>query len=44
MAGGERGVQRVADLLVQEAASTLALLGVARVADLRRDHVRLRPA
>ena len=44
MAGGERGVQRVADLLVQEAASTLALLGVSRVADLRRDHVRLRPA
>lgn len=44
MAGGERGVQRAADLLVQEAASTLALLGVSRVADLRRDHVRLRPA
>jgi len=44
MAGGERGVQRVADLLVQEAASTLALLGVPSVADLRRDHVRLRPA
>ena len=44
MAGGERGVQRVADLLVQEATSTLALLGVSRVADLRRDHVRLRPA
>jgi L-lactate dehydrogenase (cytochrome) len=44
MAGGERGVQRVADLLVQETASTLALLGVPRVADLRRDHVRLRPA
>jgi L-lactate dehydrogenase (cytochrome) len=44
MAGGERGVQRVADLLVQEAASTLALLGVSRVADLRRDDVRLRPA
>lgn len=44
MAGGERGVQRVADLLLQEAASTLALLGVPRVADLRRDHVRLRPA
>jgi L-lactate dehydrogenase (cytochrome) len=44
MAGGERGVQRVAELLLQEAASTLALLGVSRVADLRRDHVRLRPA
>ncbi|MGH3464777.1 MAG: alpha-hydroxy acid oxidase [Kribbellaceae bacterium] len=44
MAGGERGVQRVADLLLQEAANTLALLGVSRVADLRRDHVRLRLA
>ena len=43
-ARGECGVQRVADLLVQEAASTLALLGASRVADLRRDHVRLRPA
>ena len=43
MAGGERGVQRAADLLLQEAAGTLALLGVPRVADLRRDHVRLRP-
>ncbi len=43
MAGGERGVQRTADLLLQEAAGTLALLGVPRVADLRRDHVRLRP-
>ena len=44
MAGGERGVQRVADLLVQEATSTLALLGVPRIADLRLDHERLRPA
>ena len=43
MAGGERGVQRAADLLLQEAAGTLALLGVPRVPDLRRDHVRLRP-
>jgi L-lactate dehydrogenase (cytochrome) len=42
MAGGERGVQRASDLLMQEAAGTMALLGVSRVADLSRDHVRLR--
>jgi len=44
MAGGERGVGRAADILVEEVASTLALLGVPRVSDLRSDHVRLRPA
>jgi L-lactate dehydrogenase (cytochrome) len=42
MAGGERGVQRAAQILQQEVTSTLALLGVSRVADLGRDHVRLR--
>lgn len=42
MAGGERGVQRSAEILQQEVASTLALLGVSRVSDLSRDHVRLR--
>ncbi len=42
MAAGERGVQRAADILGQEVAGTLALLGVTRVSDLRRDHVRLR--
>jgi L-lactate dehydrogenase (cytochrome) len=42
MAGGERGVQRAADILLDEVASTLALLGVTRVPDLRGDHVRLR--
>ena len=42
MAGGGRGVQRAADILREEVAGTLALLGVAAVADLRRDHVRLR--
>lgn len=42
MAGGERGVQRAADILREEVAGTLALLGVTRVCDLRRDHVRLR--
>jgi L-lactate dehydrogenase (cytochrome) len=44
MAGGERGVQRAADILRQEVVGTLALLGVTRVADLRRDHVRVRTA
>lgn len=42
MAAGERGVQRAADILQDEVACTLALLGVTRVRDLRRDHVRLR--
>ena len=42
MAGGERGVQRVADVLREEVTGTLALLGVTRVSDLRREHVRLR--
>ncbi len=43
MAGGERGVERAADILAAEVASTLALLGVTRVSDLRPDHVRIRP-
>jgi L-lactate dehydrogenase (cytochrome) len=43
MAGGERGVQKAAEILLQEVSGTLALLGVTRVSDLRRDHVRLRP-
>jgi len=42
MAGGERGVQRVADILRAEVATTLALLGVTRVEHLTRDHVHLR--
>ena len=42
MAGGERGVGRAADILVQEVRSTLALLGVTRVSALRADHVRIR--
>jgi L-lactate dehydrogenase (cytochrome) len=42
MAGGERGVQRAADILRTEVATTMALLGVTRVQDLGRDHVRLR--
>ena len=42
MAGGERGVQRAADLLLNDVVGTLALLGVTRVSDLGPDHVRLR--
>jgi L-lactate dehydrogenase (cytochrome) len=42
MAGGERGVQRVAEILQQELTNTLVLLGVTRISDLGRDHVRLR--
>jgi L-lactate dehydrogenase (cytochrome) len=42
MAGGERGVQRAADILRSEVTGTLALLGVTRIEDLGRDHVRLR--
>ena len=34
--------ERAADILVREVASTLALLGVTRVSELRPDHVRLR--
>ena len=44
MAGGERGVQRAADILHAEVTTTMALLGVTRVEDLCRDHVRLRGA
>ena len=44
MAGGERGVQRAAEILQQELTNTLVLLGVTRVPDLRRDNVRLRTA
>jgi len=43
MAGGERGVQRAADILAKEIARTLQLLGVASVAELTPDRVRLRP-
>jgi L-lactate dehydrogenase (cytochrome) len=44
MAGGERGVQRAADILTTEITGTLGLLGVPRVRDLRRDQVRMRTA
>jgi L-lactate dehydrogenase (cytochrome) len=42
MAGGERGVARAGEILRKEAVRTMQLLGVASVADLRPDHVRLR--
>jgi L-lactate dehydrogenase (cytochrome) len=42
MAGGERGVQRAADILSAEIARTLQLLGVASIAELTPDRVRLR--
>jgi L-lactate dehydrogenase (cytochrome) len=43
MAGGERGVQRVADILARDVTRTLQLLGVGSVAELTPDRVRLRP-
>jgi L-lactate dehydrogenase (cytochrome) len=42
MAGGERGVQRAADILSGEVRRTLQLLGVSSVAELTPDRVRLR--
>jgi L-lactate dehydrogenase (cytochrome) len=42
MAGGERGVDRAIGILAGQLKRTLQLLGVARVADLNRSHVRLR--
>jgi L-lactate dehydrogenase (cytochrome) len=42
MAGGERGVQRAADILAREVERTLQLLGVTSVAALTPDRVRLR--
>lgn len=42
MAGGERGVQRAADILAREVERTLQLLGVTCVQELTPDHVRLR--
>ncbi len=42
MAGGEAGVQRVADILTREVTRTMQLLGVTSVAELTADRVRLR--
>jgi len=41
MAGGERGVQRAADILTDEVRRTMALLGARSIADLSPSHVRL---
>jgi len=41
MAGGERGVQRAADILAAEVRRTMALLGARTVADLGPQHIRL---
>jgi L-lactate dehydrogenase (cytochrome) len=43
MAGGERGVQRAADILTQEITRTMQLLGVTRVAELTPERASLRP-
>jgi L-lactate dehydrogenase (cytochrome) len=41
MAGGERGVDRVADLMRQDMVRTMKLLGVSTIADLTPAHVRM---
>jgi L-lactate dehydrogenase (cytochrome) len=43
MAGGERGVQRAAEILRTEIVRTMALLGASSVSDLTPERVRLRP-
>jgi L-lactate dehydrogenase (cytochrome) len=43
MAGGERGVQRVVDILSRDVSRTMQLLGVTSVAELTPDRVRMRP-
>ncbi|TQN42416.1 L-lactate dehydrogenase (cytochrome) [Blastococcus colisei] len=42
MAGGERGVQRAADILARDIARTMQLLGVTSIAELTPERVRLR--
>jgi L-lactate dehydrogenase (cytochrome) len=42
MAGGERGVQRAADILTREITRTMQLLGVTSMTDLTPERVRLR--
>ncbi len=43
MAGGERGVDRVAEVLADEVRRTLQLMGVTSIDELTPDRVRLRP-
>jgi len=44
MAGGQRGVAKAVRILADEVARTMALLGVTSVAELRPEHVTIRPA
>ncbi len=44
MAGGERGVERMIEILSAETRRTMALLGARTVAELEPRHVRLAPA
>ena len=41
MAGGERGVDRAAEILTTEVSRTMRLLGVRSVAELTPAHVKL---
>jgi L-lactate dehydrogenase (cytochrome) len=43
MAGGEAGVQRAADLLAAGIVNTMGLMGACSIADLKPEHVRMRP-
>jgi L-lactate dehydrogenase (cytochrome) len=42
MTGGERGVERAANILMREMRRTMQLLGVRSIAELNRGHVRIR--
>jgi L-lactate dehydrogenase (cytochrome) len=41
MAGGERGVERAAEILTREVRRTMQLLGVSSISELKPSHVRL---
>ena len=41
MAGGERGVDRAAEILTREVRRTMQLLGVSSVSELKPSHVKL---
>ncbi len=43
MAGGERGVDRVGEILRSELTRTMRLLGATRTSELSTDFARLRP-
>jgi L-lactate dehydrogenase (cytochrome) len=44
MAGGERGVERAAQILIREMRRTMQLLGVRSIAEIDRSCVKLRPS